>query len=129
MHWFCNNSMYSVFSYTDLYFMDGMEAVFHITDVLGSIVKESRMYKGNAGQFLELRSSSEENIESNEPTNITISAKDLMILFGHSKDKDFPLEKVATANLEFDISAVLVGEKPERVDMDIEYWAWAWGSP
>ncbi|CAM0910801.1 unnamed protein product [Alopecurus aequalis] len=103
----------------DLYFMDGMEAVFRITDVLGSIVKESRMYKGNARQFLELTSSNEENIESNEPTNITISTKDLMILFGHSKDKDLPLENVATANLEFDISAVLVGEKPERVDMDI----------
>uniref|UniRef100_A0ACD5WZJ8 Uncharacterized protein n=1 Tax=Avena sativa TaxID=4498 RepID=A0ACD5WZJ8_AVESA len=103
----------------DLYFMDGMEAVLHITDELSSIVKESRMYKGNAQQFLEHRSSSEENVESNEPTNINISAKDLMILFGHSKDKDLPLEKVATANLEFGISAVMVNEKPERVDMDI----------
>jgi hypothetical protein len=99
--------------------MDGLEAVFRITDELSSIVKESRMYKGNARQFLECGSSNEESVESNEPTNITIFAKDLMILFGHSKDKDLPLENVATANLEFGISAVMVGENPERVDMDI----------
>lgn len=102
-----------------LCFMDGMEAVIRITDDLSSIVRESRMYKGNARQFLEHRDSSVENVESNEPTNINISAKDLMILFGHSKDKDLPLEKVATANLEFGISAVMVNDKPERVDMDI----------
>jgi hypothetical protein len=111
--------MYSVFSFTDLYFMDGMEAVFRITDELSSIVKESKMYKGNARQFLERGSSNEESVESIDPTNITIFAKDLMILFGHSKDKDLPLEKVATANLEFGVSAVMVSEKPERVDMDI----------
>ncbi|KAM3191147.1 hypothetical protein ACQJBY_068843 [Aegilops geniculata] len=103
----------------DLYFMDGMETVFRITDELTSIVKESKMYEGNARQFLERRRSNEESVESNEPINITISIKDLVVLFGHSKDKDLPLEKVATANLEFDVSAVMVNEKPEHVDMDI----------
>ncbi|PNT66537.1 hypothetical protein BRADI_3g13757v3 [Brachypodium distachyon] len=103
----------------DLYFMDGMEAVSRITDKLISIGKESKMYKGNAKQFLENRSLNEESSESNDPTNITISIKDLMVLFGHSKDKGLPLEKVATANLEFDVSAVIVGEKPERIDTDI----------
>ncbi|VAI88392.1 unnamed protein product [Triticum turgidum subsp. durum] len=103
----------------DLYFMDGMETVFRITDELTSIVKESKMYEGNARQFLERRRSNEESVESNEPINITISIKDLVVLFGHSKDKVLPLEKVATANLEFDVSAVMVNEKPEHVDMDI----------
>uniref|UniRef100_A0A453S1U3 Vacuolar protein sorting-associated protein 13 VPS13 adaptor binding domain-containing protein n=1 Tax=Aegilops tauschii subsp. strangulata TaxID=200361 RepID=A0A453S1U3_AEGTS len=103
----------------DLYFMDGMETVFRITDELTSIVKESKMYEGNARQFLERRRSNEESVESNEPINITISIKDLVVLFGHSKDKELPLEKVATANLEFDVSAVMVNEKPEHVDMDI----------
>ncbi|EMS47217.1 Putative vacuolar protein sorting-associated protein 13A [Triticum urartu] len=103
----------------DLYFMDGMETVIHISDELTSIVKESKMYEGNARQFLECRRSNEESVESNEPINITISIKDLVVLFGHSKDKDLPLEKVATANLEFDVSAVMVSEKPEHVDMDI----------
>jgi hypothetical protein len=41
---FYNNNMYFVFSCTDLYFMDGLVAVFRITDGLSSIVKESTMY-------------------------------------------------------------------------------------
>ncbi|KAL6659540.1 hypothetical protein ACP70R_003580 [Stipagrostis hirtigluma subsp. patula] len=103
----------------DLYFVNGMEAVSEVVDQLSSIGKESKMYKGNALLFLEHRSFNEVNPDTNEPTNITISIKDLMIFLGHSEDKGLALERIATANLEFDVSAVLVGEKPERMDLDI----------
>jgi hypothetical protein len=36
-----------------------------------------------------------------------------------TRKKDLPLEKVATANLEVGVSAVMIGGNPERVDMDI----------
>ncbi|TVU00729.1 hypothetical protein EJB05_53839 [Eragrostis curvula] len=103
----------------DLYFMNGMEAVVHVVDQLISIGKESKMYKGNASQFLELRILNEGNPDPNEVTNITISIKDLVIFLGRSKDKGLALERIATANLEFDISAVLVSEKLERMNLDI----------
>ncbi|OEL27452.1 putative vacuolar protein sorting-associated protein 13A [Dichanthelium oligosanthes] len=104
----------------DLYFMNGMETVIGVVDQLISISKESKMYDGNALQFLEHRSLNEGgNPDPNECTNITISIKDLMILLGHSKDKDLALERIATANLEFDVSAVLVGEKPEHINFEI----------
>ncbi|CAO2190040.1 unnamed protein product [Urochloa humidicola] len=103
----------------DLYFMNGMEAVIGVGDQLISIGKESKMYNGNALQFLEHRSFNESNPDPNECTNITISIKDLRILLGHSKDKDLVLERIATANLEFGVSAVLVSEKLERMNLEI----------
>jgi len=104
----------------DLYFMNRMEMVIGVVDKLISIGKESKMYNGNALQFLEHRSLNEGDPDDpNERTNITISIKDLRILLGHSKDKDLALERIATANLEFDVSASLVCEKPERMNFEI----------
>jgi hypothetical protein len=99
--------------------MNGMETVVHVVDQLISIGNESKMYKGNALQFLELRSLNEGNPGPNEPTNIIISVKDLVIFFGHSKDKGLAPEVIATANLEFDFSAVIVSEKLEHMNLDI----------
>ncbi|EEC82816.1 hypothetical protein OsI_27603 [Oryza sativa Indica Group] len=103
----------------DLYFVDGMEAVFAVTDELISIGKASKLYKGNALQFLEQRILNEESPGPNDSINITVSVSDLAIFFCHSKDKGLALEKIANANMKFDVSAVLVSEKPERIDMDI----------
>uniref|UniRef100_A0A0E0LQM8 C2 domain-containing protein n=1 Tax=Oryza punctata TaxID=4537 RepID=A0A0E0LQM8_ORYPU len=103
----------------DLYFVDGMEAVFAVTDELISIGKASKLYKGNALQFLEQRILNEETPGPNDSINITVSVSDLVIFFCHSKDKGLALEKIANANMKFDVSAVLVSEKPERIDMDI----------
>ncbi|AQK78313.1 pleckstrin homology (PH) domain-containing protein, partial [Zea mays] len=103
----------------DLYFINGMETVIGVVDQLISIGNESKMYKGNASQFLDHRSFCEGNPDPNECTNLTISIKDLMILLGQSKAKGLALERIATANMEFDVSAVLVGEKPERIDFDV----------
>ncbi|WVZ95400.1 hypothetical protein U9M48_041168 [Paspalum notatum var. saurae] len=103
----------------DLYFTNGMEAVIGVIDQLVSIGKESKMYKGNALQFLEYRSFNEGNPDPNERTNITVSIKDLKILLGHSRDKGLALKRIATANMEFGISAVLVSEEPERMDFDV----------
>jgi hypothetical protein len=95
-----------------------METVIGVVDQLISIGNESKMYKGNALQFLDHRSFYEGNPDPNECTNLTISIKDLTILLGQSKDKG-ALERIATANMEFDVSAVLVGEKPERLNFDV----------
>ena len=95
-----------------------METVIGVVDQLISIGNESKMYKGNALQFLDHRSFYEGNPDPNECTNLIISIKDLMILLGQSKDK-VALERIATAKMEFDVSAVLVGEKPERVSFDV----------
>ncbi|TKW09291.1 hypothetical protein SEVIR_6G085000v4 [Setaria viridis] len=103
----------------DLYFINGMETVIGVIDQLISIGKESKMYNGNALQFLEHRSFNEDNPDPNERTNITISIKDLRILLGRSKDKNLALERIATANLEFGVSAVLISEKPERMNLEI----------
>ncbi|EEE67937.1 hypothetical protein OsJ_25824 [Oryza sativa Japonica Group] len=103
----------------NLYFVDGMEAVFAVTDELISIGKASKLYKGNALQFLEQRILNEESPGPNDSINITVSVSDLAIFFCHSKDKGLALEKIANANMKFDVSAVLVSEKPERIDMDI----------
>lgn len=103
----------------DLYFINGMETVIGVVDQLISIGNESKMYKGNASQFLDHRSFCEGNPDPNECTNLTISIKDLMILLGQSKAKGLALERIATANMEFDVSAVLVGEKPERIDFGV----------
>lgn len=117
--YFCNISFNFVKSYADLYFINGMETVIGVVDQLISIGNESKMYKGNALQFLDHRSFYEGNPDPNECTNFTISIKDLMILLVQSKDKGLALERIATANMEFDVSAVLVGEKPERMDFDV----------
>ncbi|KAJ1266962.1 hypothetical protein BS78_07G020000 [Paspalum vaginatum] len=103
----------------DLYFTNGMEAVIGVIDQLVSIGKECKMYKGNVLQFLEYRSFNEGNPDPNERINITVSIKDLMILLGRSRDKGLTLKRIATANLEFGISAVLVSEKPERMEFDV----------
>lgn len=115
----CNISFNFVKTYTDLYFINGMETVIGVIDKLISIGKESKMYNGNALQFLEQRSFNEDNPDPNERTDITISIKNLKILLGRSKDKDLAVERIATANLEFGVSAVLVSEKPERLNLEI----------
>jgi hypothetical protein len=96
-----------------------MEMVIGVVDKLISIGNESKMYNGNALQFLEHRSLNEGNPDPNERTNIIISIKDLRIFLGHLKDKDLAPERIATANLEFDVSALLVCEKPERMNFEI----------
>nr|CAB3481935.1 unnamed protein product [Digitaria exilis] len=103
----------------DLYFVNGLEMVIGVVDQLISIGKESKMYNGNALQFLEHRSFYEGNPDPNECVNITISIKDLSILLGHLKYNDLARERIATVNLEFDVSAVIISEKPERLNFEI----------
>ncbi|KAL6856895.1 hypothetical protein ACP4OV_018277 [Aristida adscensionis] len=103
----------------DLYFVNGIETVSQVVEQLTLIGKESKVYKGNALLFLEHGSFNEGNPEPSEPINITISIKDLMVFLDHSKDKGLAVERIATANLDFDVSAVLVGENTERMDLNI----------
>ncbi|XP_040382901.1 uncharacterized protein LOC102719317 isoform X2 [Oryza brachyantha] len=102
----------------DLYFVDGMDAVFSVTDELISVGKASKLYKGNALQFLEQRILNE-SPASSDSINITVSVNDLAIFFCHSKDNGLELEKIANANMKFDVTALLVNEKAELIDMDI----------